>query len=292
MESCFLGNERLRVECLAQGAELRSVRLDSGQELLWSGDPAVWGRVSPVLFPVVGRLKDDLLHHGGQSYAMAQHGFARDRTFRLLESSRERCLWSLEDDAESRAQFPFPFELRIAYALNGAALDVTYELRNPGPGPLPASLGAHPAFRWPLGEGPREGHWLHFAQPEPAPVRRLREGLLAPELHPTPVEGATLSLRDELFEADALIFPDLQSREVFYGAPEGISLRFHWEGFPHFGLWSKPGAGFLCLEPWHGFASPWDFAGDFLQKPGVMVLNPGETRSFRWGIEVMAAPER
>lgn len=282
MKSCFIANEHLRAEFVSRGAELRRLAVLHGPELLWGGNPSHWGRFSPVLFPLVGRLKGDTLRHQGRAYPMGQHGFARDLDFRLVRLSRECCTWAVSDDAATRSWFPFPFELRLTYRLEGMALKVEYELRNPGSGVLPASLGAHPAFRWPLPGGHRDEHRIEFAQMEPAPVRRLLEGLLDPHPHPSPVDGSLLKLRDQLFQADALIFDQIQSRSLRYSAPGSLGLEISWEGFSQLGLWSKPGAGFLCIEPWAGFASPADFDGEFIDKPGLMHLAPGEQRLFSW----------
>lgn len=287
MDSCFIGNPELRAEFVARGAELRRLQVAQGPDLLWNGDPEVWGRVSPVLFPVVGKLKDGLLRHGGKTYPMGQHGFGRDRDFQLVRLTRESCTWSLKDDEATRAQYPFPFELRITYTVEGFTFRAAFEIRNPGTKALPMSLGAHPAFRWPLPGGQREGHRIEFAQPEPAPILRLKDGLL--DLHPSanPADGSLLRLRDELFAQDALIFDQLRSRAVRYSAPGSLGLELHWEGFQHLGLWTKPGAGFLCIEPWAGLPSPVDFDGEFSTKPGVMILEPGERRAFSWSVKVL-----
>ena len=192
MDSCFIANQQIRAEFVETGAELRRFQPIQGPELLWDGDPAVWGRVSPVLFPIVGRLKGDVLRHGGRTFPMERHGFARDRAFTLVRLSRETCTWVLRDDEQSRSQFPFPFELWITYSVEGPALTAVFEVRNPGKEPLPASLGAHPAFRWPLPGGQRESHRLEFARPESAAISRLSEVLLDPHPFPNPVDGNVL----------------------------------------------------------------------------------------------------
>ncbi len=287
MDSCFIANQQIRAEFVEKGAELRRFLPIQGPDLLWNGDPAVWGRVSPVLFPIVGQLKGDVLRHDGQAFPMGRHGFARDRVFTLVRLSRESCTWRLRDDAQSRVQFPFPFELWITYSVEGPVLQAVFEVRNPGKEPLPASLGAHPAFRWPLPGAARESHRLEFPKAEPAPISRLSDGLLDPHPYPNPVDGKVLRLRDDLFTQDALIFDQLQSRALRYLAPGALGLEMSWEGFQQLGLWTKPGAGFLCIEPWAGTASPVSFDGEFREKPGIFRVEPGGRRLFRWSVQVL-----
>ncbi len=268
------------------GAELQSLRHE-GRELLWQADPKVWPRHAPILFPIVGRLPGDTLRHQGKSHPLSQHGFARDRLFELVERDGERALrFRLRDDAESRRHYPFPFVLEVGYRLEGEVLEVEYRIENPGTEPLYASIGGHPAFAWPLAGGGREGHVIEFEKREPAPIRRLEGGLLLPDPVPTPVEGNRLELNDALFEHDALIFDALESRRVRYSGPEGPAIVMTFDDFPHFGIWTKPGAGFVCLEPWHGHATPVGFDGEFATKPGLFSLAPGQARRWRYTIAV------
>ncbi len=154
---------------------------------------------------------------------------------------------------------------------------------------MPASFGYHPAFAWPLPYGrPRAEHRLRFAEPEPAPIRRIdHSGLLTDVLHSTPVDGDTLILRDALFEDDAIVFDALRSRSLVYGAPGAPALAIGWEALPQLGVWTNPGAPFVCIEPWQGHADPVGYAGDFRAKPGVIEVAPGETRRFGMRVEVI-----
>jgi galactose mutarotase-like enzyme len=287
MDSCFIANQQIRAEFVEMGAELRRFQPIQGPDLLWGGNPEVWARVSPVLFPIVGQLKGDVLRHGGRTFPMGRHGFARDRAFSLVRLGRETCTWKLQDDVQSRDQFPFAFELWITYSVEGPTLKTVFEIRNPGKEPLPASLGAHPAFRWPLPGGQRESHRLEFAQPESAPISRLSEGLVDPHPFPNPVDGNVLRLREDLFAQDALVFDQLQSRSLRYLAPGAMGLEISWEGFRQLGLWTKPGGGFLCIEPWAGMASPTGFDGEFAEKPGLFLIEPGGRRFFSWSVKVL-----
>ncbi|MGA9011530.1 MAG: aldose 1-epimerase family protein [Acetobacteraceae bacterium] len=274
-----MSNGTLSAEVKADGAELCSLRDASGAEVLWQAGP-IWPRHAPVLFPIVGRLKDDTLRHEGRAHRLTQHGFARDKRFAWLNRSATACRLVLHEDAETRAAYPFAFRLEIAYALDDDAIEQRFTVTNPGRGVLPASLGAHPAFAWPLADGvEKTAHALEFAEPEPAPIRRLADGLLQAQSEPTPIAGRTLALEPALFAADAVILPDPASRSVRYTAPDAPAIEVAWEGFRQLGLWSRAQGDFLCIEPWHGTASPADFDGEFCDKPGLMLIPPGEHRT-------------
>jgi galactose mutarotase-like enzyme len=161
-------------------------------------------------------------------------------------------------------------------------------LHNPGKAPLPASLGLHPAFRWPLApDRTKAAHRLTFGAEEPGPLRRLTaEGLLDPNPRPSPIQDRVLPLDEGLFSEDALIFLEPRSRNLRFEAEGGPALTLRWEGFPHLGIWAKPdpGPSFLCIEPWEGYADPADWQGDFTDKPGAFLLAPGATR--RWNLTI------
>ncbi len=259
----------------AEGAELCSIRNAAGHEFLWQALPA-WPRHAPVLFPIVGELAGDRLRHRGQSYPMARHGFARTSRFAWVERGPAACRLVLTDSTETRAHYPFAFRFEVAYAVADDTMAVTFAVENPSDEPLPASIGAHPAFRWPLGDGiAKDAHTITFAEPEPAPIRRLAANLLAPALFASPVEGRVLRLREALFASDAIIFDRLASRSLRFTAPGAPGIEVSWEGFEQLGLWMKPGAAFLCIEPWRGYASPAGFEGEFADKPGIALIPPG-----------------
>lgn len=263
----------------ADGAELCALRDGMGADYLWPADP-VWPRHAPVLFPIVGRLRGDTLVHRGRNYRLTQHGFARDRRFAWIERSPAGCLLALSDDARTRAMYPFPFRFEVRYAVAGATLEVTFTVTNTGDEVLPASMGAHPAFRWPLVPGAaKAAHALTFAAEEAGPMRALADGLLTGADRPSPIAGRHLALTEDLFAADALILPRPASRSVRFAAAEGPALTVAWEGFTQLGLWSRDGGDFLCIEPWRGMASPADFVGEFEQKPWLMLIPPGEVRT-------------
>jgi galactose mutarotase-like enzyme len=282
-----LGSGDLSVVVKADGAELASLKDAAGREFLWQAE-AAWPRHSPVLFPFVGRLRDDTLRIGHEVYPMGQHGFARDSRFELLEQGGSACRFLLVDSAATRAVFPFGFRLEVAYALHGASLTVTTTVTNPGEGTLPFSLGAHPAFRWPLpGAGGKAAHRIEFEQDETGPVWRLdANGLIDATPRPLPVHGRNLGLREDLFRPSAMILLNPASRRLRYLAQGAPGLEVSWQGFSHLGLWMKPGADFLCIEPWAGYADPAQFWGDIWAKPGMEMLGAGESRRYMWRVTV------
>ncbi|RUU77045.1 aldose 1-epimerase family protein, partial [Mesorhizobium sp. M7A.T.Ca.TU.009.01.1.2] len=243
----------------------------------------------PVLFPIVGRLAGDHLRHRSRTYPMTQHGFARDKPFAWAQKGPRSCTLVLTDDADTRARYPFAFRLEVTYTLVRQQLDVTFDITNTGDEPLPASIGAHPAFNWPLQPDlAKTDYWLTFADDEPAPIRRLKDGLLLKTPQPTPVEGNILPLSERLFDEDAVIMDQPASSSVRYAAERGPALEMSWQGVRELGVWSKPsGAPFLCIEPWHGLASPVDFDGDFVDKPGLMLIAPGAKRAMSYQIRLL-----
>ncbi|MFK0691650.1 aldose 1-epimerase family protein [Mesorhizobium sp. IMUNJ 23033] len=288
MEQVTLHGDGISATIVGQGAELVSLRDAEGTELLWQAGSA-WRRHSPVLFPIVGRLKDDRLCHQGRKYPMTQHGFARDRRFTWAEQGPRSCTLVLTDDADTRAHYPFAFRLAVSYSLGQRQVGVAFEITNTGDETLPASIGAHPAFNWPLLPGlSKEAYQLAFADNEPAPIRRLKDGLLLPKPQPTPIEGKSLALSERLFEDDAVILDRPASTSVRYAADRGPAIEMSWQGFRELGIWSKPGgAPFLCIEPWHGLASPVDFDGEFTDKPGVMLIEPAAKRVLSYQVRLL-----
>jgi galactose mutarotase-like enzyme len=262
----------------AQGAELQSLRDSAGREFLWQAGPA-WPRHAPVLFPIVGRLANDTLRHRGQTFRLTQHGFARDRRFEWVERTPTSCRLRLVDDDDTRAKYPFPFQFEVAYAVEADTLAVSFTIVNTGSETLPASMGAHPAFCWPLTEGAaKSDHILEFSAAEPAPIRRLAGGLMLADAVASPISGHTLCLDESLFAADAIVLDRLASDSVRFAVPGAPGLEMSWQGFSQLGIWMKPGADFLCIEPWCGYASPQSFDGEFADKPGLLLIPPSERR--------------
>lgn len=285
MDRHGFGTDRLRVAVKADGAELCSLSA-GGHEVLWQAGPA-WPKHAPNLFPVIGKLNGETLRHAGREYPMPKHGFARDRRFTWVEHSDRGCRLALTDDEETRRHYPFAFRLEISYAVEGDRLDVTYRVENIGGTVLPACVGGHPAFRWPLADGvPKEAHTMEFERHEPGPLRRVTpEGLIGPMPKASPVLGRVLTLAESLFADDALVFDPVHSRSLRYTAPGCPAVEVSWQGFRELGVWSKP-ADFVCVEPWHGTADEEGFTGDILEKPGILLVPPRESRELGFSIRV------
>jgi galactose mutarotase-like enzyme len=272
------------------GAQLYSLQDSAHRDLQWNGDPAIWKGRAPILFPIIGELAGGQYTLDGQTYRLPRHGFARDRLFECVNATPAAAKFRLLSDDETLRVYPFAFELDIDFSIIGASLTVAASIINRGSSDMPASFGFHPALRWPLPYGePRADHAIRFAHDEPAPVRRLdNKGLLRGTPMPTPVEGRVLRLRDDLFVDDAVIFDQLQSRQLWYGAGTGPQIRLDFADTPFLALWSKPGADFICIEPWHGHADPEGFTGDLRDKPGGFILPPGSTKTCAMTLTLLA----
>ncbi|WP_262027294.1 aldose 1-epimerase family protein [Microvirga sp. Mcv34] len=288
--SVTLSSPHLRAQVSEKGAELVRLQDEEGQDLLWDGNPAFWTGRSPLLFPVVGRVRNDRIRVDGAEFELAKHGFARTSLFKIREAEQSHCRFALVSDETTLGQYPFPFELDVTYRIEDATLTITASVTNTGPKAMPVSFGFHPAFRWPLPYGaPRDAHAIRFEREEAAPIRRPVDGLISRVVEESPVLGRILRLQDWLFETDALVFDKLESKSVTYGAPDGGSIRVDFPDMPHLGIWTKPGAGFICIEPWQGHADPEGFEEEFAAKPGVVLVQPGEARSFTMAITVSRA---
>jgi galactose mutarotase-like enzyme len=284
-----IGSGELRAEINPLGAQLFTLKDHSGSDLLWGGDPSVWSGRAPILFPIVGALEGGSYRLGSSTYQLPRHGFARGRMFATVDSDAGMAHFRLKADESSMRVYPFRFELEIRFSLQGATLSVTTVVRNQGESIMPASFGYHPAFRWPLPYGQdRSAHFIDFAEDELAPVRRLNAaGLLMPQRYPTPINFRRLTLIDSLFENDAIIFDQIQSRCVTYRAAQGPQIQISFPDAAFLGIWSKPQANFVCIEPWHGIADPDGFCGDFRVKPGVFMVEPGAAAQIKMSITLL-----
>jgi len=274
MQQGKLNNEYYNITVNSHGAELQSIYSNKDNiELLWQADKSFWPRHAPILFPIVGRLRNDTMFHQGKSYKMTQHGFARDKAFELYSHSEEILQFRLQSNETTLGSFPFDFELLIDYALLGATLRTVYTIRNSTDKDLPASIGGHPAFNWPLNPSiSKDAHFIEFDREETHPIRQLKDGLIRHETLSSPVINKKLALSDELFLHDALIFDQINSQKVYYRAGDKQSLCVSFEDFPNFGIWTKPGAGFVCLEPWYGFSDSTEGENEFVDKPGILTI--------------------
>jgi galactose mutarotase-like enzyme len=271
------------------GAQLSGLWDADGRQLQWQGDPAVWAGRAPILFPIVGMLVGGQYRSGGATYALPRHGFARVRRFEVAAAGPSSATFRLTADAQTLAVYPFQFVLDVNFAVQDSTVSVTSWIRNGGDHDMPASLGYHPAFAWPLPYGQdRAAHFIEFEADEPAPIRVLDgDGLLTPQRRATPVENRRLTLRDELFSADALIFDQIVSRTVTYGSDVGPRIALSFPGVPYLGVWTKPGAAFICIEPWQGVTDPQGFNGELKDKPGGLIIPPGNVAAVAMAITLL-----
>jgi galactose mutarotase-like enzyme len=257
-----------------------------GRDLLWSGDPAFWPRISPVLFPTVGRVRGGELRVDGKAYPMAIHGFAPESEFLIAERSGDSVRLVFEDNEETRKRYPFSFRLEVAYQLTGDAFSTEFRIVNPGDGVLPFALGFHPGFCWPFGEGGREGYAIEFELAESSAVPVItKDGLFSSEKRPVPLQGRQLPLDEKVLAREALCFLDARSLWVRFVGPGG-AIRMSAENFSHWALWSLPGAPFVSIEAWTGHGDPDGFSGDITEKPSMRFLEPDGAAlhrvEFRW----------
>jgi galactose mutarotase-like enzyme len=259
------------------GAELTHLRDAGGRELMTDADPAFWTGHAPILFPVVGMPFEETIRVDGTPYPMKKHGFARHALFETVDVAEDRVTFALTDSDETRAAYPFAFRLELTYRLEGATLWIEARIVNPADAPLPVSFGFHPAFAWPLPYGEdRAAHRILFDADEPDELRTIAaDGTIAEARRPSPLDGRTLVLRDDLFTDDALVWDHIRSQAVTYGAASGPRLRIAFPDTPMLGIWTKPGAAYVCIEPWHGIADPDGYTGEYRDKPGVFEVPAG-----------------
>ena len=286
-----LSTPSCRATFAAHGAELTSlVTPINGLEYVWPADPVVWGRHSPVLFPLVGRLPGDAYQHEGLDYRLPQHGFARDQQFAVLHHGPTELIFRLQQDAATRTVFPFAFELTITYTLRGAQLAVRWDVRNPSPDQqLLFSIGGHPAVRCPLLPGEVfEDYYMEFDHPVTLERHLLQGGLLTGRTASVLQQARELPLSYALFADDALVFKHYDFTGLTLRSRKSAHfVRFQFDGFPYLGLWTKgPGAGFVCVEPWHGIASPIGEPGELRDKEGILTLDPKQVFSAEYTLEV------
>ncbi len=283
-----IANEHLTVDVSSLGAEMQAIATPDGKAWLWNGDAAWWSGRSPILFPMVGKAPDNKPVIDGRAYEMAQHGFARRSEFTLAAATETSCRYELAASEATRAVYPFEFLLALTHALDGRALTVSAEVTNRDTRPMPFGLGYHPAFPWPLPGAEGKAHTITLdngAEPE---MTRLDNGLVTPDRLPSPFRAGRLTLDRALFEADAMVFPEGAGARLTYAADGGPSLTFAFDNLPNLALWQKPGAPFICIEPWHGTAAEASGSADLSERPYSVTLKPGETARFAFTVELPA----
>ncbi len=271
-------NERFRVSARTTGAELCTFceTTEAGEyEHLWQGDPAIWSGQSPLLFPIVGKLRDDTYVLDDKPYHMPKHGFAKKAEFALESAKDGEMTFLLTDSPETHGGFPYQFALRVVYRLTDNGFVMTYRVTNPGDKTMYFSIGAHPAFRIALGDK------VVMDREETLGAYKLGADFLrAKTLQPVFDHSRELVITEELFKEDALIFDGMVSRGATVMRADGHHVHVDFGGAPTLGIWAKPGAPYVCIEPWYGIDDSCDAGRDIKKKYRILALGAGETFVF------------
>ncbi len=269
MNTITISNEYLTVEISPMGAELQSIR-KGGKEYLWNGDPAVWSGRAPLLFPICGALKDDKFIFEGKKYTLPRHGFARYSQFEAELKESDKAVFLLRSSAETLKSYPFEFELRVSYTLDKSKINIEYAVKNLSSGDMYFSIGSHEAYACPEGI---EEYSVIFDKAENLISNRLDGGLIAGKTIDLGTDTCELPLKCEYFEEDSLNFLNLNSRRVVLkNRNTGAEIEVQFEGADYFLIWQKPGANYICLEPWCGIADFTDSDFDITNKRGIIKL--------------------
>lgn len=268
----ILKNDKITASVSEKGAELTSLKFN-GFEYIWEADPAVWGSSSPVLFPICGGLKDDRFFYDGRIYNLNKHGFVRREMFEVEEACDQKAVFVYKSNDMTREKFPFEFEFRVIFELNGCNLSVTLSAKNTGDNEMYFNFGGHPAFACPEGISSYD---LIFEQKETLDAYKVLGNLLSHETDNIITDSNTLPLKDELFTVDSLLFKKLLSKSVVLkNRLNDRALRFDYNGFDFLTVWTKPGAKYICLEPWTGTPDFVDSNQKLSEKYGINFVKPG-----------------
>lgn len=280
-------SSQLHVSIQTKGAELVSIlHTENRLEYMWGADPEFWAKHSPVLFPIVGTLKNNTYYYKGQAYHLPRHGFARDQEFAVTAHNEDSVSFSISNDEETLKSYPFRFQFGLHYRVVKDQLFVTYSVQNnEAEEDLLFSVGGHPAFKVPLTKDTvYEDYELVFDQKETAgrwPISK--DGLIESKPDPLFEDTNVLPLTKELFFKDALVLKGLQSKSVrLQSNKTEHGLEFYFPGFPFLGLWATPGADFICIEPWCGIADSVQTDQQLQHKEGIVRLPAGQKFEVTW----------
>lgn len=275
-------NEFSKVTISEIGAEPQSIVVN-GVERLWEADPAVWGKHAPLLFPLIGRLRDGYYELDGQPVQAPKHGFCRERLFEVALEEPTRVVFRTVDDEETRTVFPFSFSLEVEYSLEGNTLTKTHRVHNHGPRPMPFELGGHEAYAL------LDDNWqLEFQGIEAIPAYGMDEsGALTLPLWNLPLPAGCLRKTPEELGIDTFVMENVPGGSVTLQQGEGACVTVDLGDFPYLGLWTMAGVGkarYLCVEPWSALPDGHFMSRELREKPGVVQVQPGETRSLSYGV--------
>ncbi len=282
-----LENDYLRIDVNPIGAELTSVQSTNDKEFIWQADSEIWPRHAPNLFPIVGRLKEDSFVYEDQTYSLGQHGFARDMEFDVVKWNPSELVFSLKSSLKTYPGYPFDFDFRIGYSLDGNVVKQSFTVVNTNDEVLPFSFGGHPAFAVKR----IEDSYLEFDQAEDVQSDTVKGGIRTGEMRQS-FEGNKIYLSQRIFEKDALLFSGLRSKSVVLKSLANKPMvKLGFEGFPYLGIWSKPGANYVCIEPWCGIADKLEHSKKIEEKEGINLIQPGEQFSRAFSMEFYTETE-
>jgi galactose mutarotase-like enzyme len=279
-----ISNSNLTAQIKHFGAELFSLKNNQNEEFIWEGNPEFWGKHSPILFPIVGSLKNNSYSSNGKQYQLNRHGFAREMEFELIEKTAESATFSLVSTIETKKIYPFDFELQLCYSLKANKLNIDYKVINKNDCIMPFSIGAHPAFALP---GNFEEYSLEFQHDELLKFHLLEEGLISNNTEEILLKQQQLHLNHKLFENDALVFKTLQSKSISILKNANPLLKVNFSDFPNLGIWTVQNAPFLCIEPWFGYSDTLTEYDDFSKKEGIQLLEKKGTFESNFSIEIL-----
>jgi len=287
-----INNNRLGISVKESGAELcRIFSTTTGKEFMWDGNPEVWGSFAPVLFPIVGGLRENTYYYEGQQFELPRHGIVRNNSkVQLTGKTEDRLSFTLSYDEESLEVYPFRFELTISFILNENEITVHHKVMNLGTEEMLFSIGSHPAFCCPRGpEETYEDYYLEFEQEETVSRWLINEGGLQTGVTEDVLKDTRiLPLTHALFLRDALIFKDLKSKTVALKSRKSKEVvSFSYKEFPYLGIWAKPEGDYICIEPWLGVADHEDSNQDLKNKEGILGLEVGETFEVSYLIDIL-----
>ena len=266
------------------GAELISLKNSNNKEYIWEGNPEFWGKHSPILFPIVGCLKEDKYSYKGSSFTLLRHGFANKMGFNIVEKSEEKVVFSVTSNKETLENYPFEFELQISYTLVNSRLIIGYKVINTNNFEMPFSIGGHPAFALP---NEFDAYELEFEKSEILICSQLENDLICNETISLPMKENRLPLTYSLFENDALIFKKLESKAITIFENNIPFLKVKFEGFPSLGIWTKQKAPYICIEPWFGYADTMTNSGELSEKEGIQFIGIKEQFHSEYSIETL-----
>jgi galactose mutarotase-like enzyme len=290
MEKLNIGSAQLQVTARLTGAEMCSIiDLRDGCEHLWNADPKYWPRHAPLLFPTVGESRDGQITVEGMAYPMERHGFARFLDYSVMKHDASSIRLRLTADEKTRKSYPFEFEFETEYRVIGEVIHQLFLVRNIGSVPLVFQLGGHPAFAVPCGKGGDYADHSIVLDKKGNYSRHLltTKGLFSGEVRPFMTDTDRFDLHNELFNEDAIVFKNEGITEAsLVNNISGKAVKMRFEGFPHLGVWAKPGAGYVCIEPWIGCADDADGTNDIFQKDNAVTLAPQQTFEAGFSIQI------